>query len=99
MKNIASKIQEFINNLYELIIRHRAILFIVLSGIILSIILLDIMKMSSANPTDMQTSEAEKSVKIIQFKKESIAVIDSLKESNITIDTLFEPGRYDPFAN
>ncbi len=53
--------------------------------------------MSNASPTDAQITESEKSVKIIQFKEQSIQVIDSLKENNIEIDTLFDPNRYDPF--
>ncbi len=53
--------------------------------------------MSNASPTEAQVAEAEKSVKIIQFKEQSIKVIDSLKQNNIEIDTLFDPNRYDPF--
>jgi hypothetical protein len=59
--------------------------------------LIDITRMADANPTTIQVDEAEKSVKIIQFKKESIDVIESLDDQNIEIDTLFDPNRTDPF--
>lgn len=97
MKDSITKIQDTFSSLYEFIVRYRVTLFIITIAVILSVMLIDISMMSNATPTDAQIAEAEKSVKIIQFKEQSIQVIDSLKENNIEIDTLFDPNRYDPF--
>jgi hypothetical protein len=59
--------------------------------------LVDISMLSDASPTDQEIAEAEKSVKIIKFKEESVDVINSLKANNVQIETLFDPNRYDPF--
>lgn len=97
MKNRITQIQDTFSALYEFIVRYRVTLFIIIIAVILSVMLIDISMMSNASPTEAQVAEAEKSVKIIQFKEQSIKVIDSLKQNNIEIDTLFDPNRYDPF--
>ncbi len=97
MKNSLTKIQDTAYSIYEFTVRYRVTLFIIVITVVLSVMLIDISMMSNASPTDAQITESEKSVKIIQFKEQSIQVIVSLKENNIEIDTLFDPNRYDPF--
>jgi superfamily I DNA and RNA helicase len=97
MKNIQVKLVESSNTFITFITRYRITLFIVITGIVLAIMLIDISMLSDANPTENEIAEAEKSVKIIKFKDESVQVINSLKANNVQIETLFDPNRYDPF--
>lgn len=97
MKNIQAKIIDSSNSFLAFITRYRITIFIVLTGIMLAVMLVDISMLSDAKPTEQQIADAEKSVKIIKFKEESVDVIKSLKANNIQIETLFDPNRYDPF--
>jgi len=97
MQKYITPIQDLFVKIYSFIVRHRVTLFIVVCASLLSIMLIDITRMADADPTAIQVDDAEKSVKIIQFKKESIDVIESLDDQNIEIDTLFDPNRTDPF--
>ena len=97
MKNIQVKLIESSNTFIAFITRYRVTIFIVITGIVLAIMLIDISMLSDANPTDQEIADAEKSVKIIKFKEESVDVINSLKANNVQIETLFDPNRYDPF--
>lgn len=97
MKNIQAKLIESSNSFIAFITRYRVTIFIVITGVVLAIMLIDISMLSDANPTDQEIADAEKSVKIIKFKEESVEVINSLKANNVQIETLFDPNRYDPF--
>lgn len=97
MKNIQTKLIDSSNSFLTFITRYRITIFIVITGIMLAIMLVDISMLSDANPTNQEIADAEKSVKIIKFKEESVEVINSLKANNIQIETLFDPNRYDPF--
>ena len=95
IQSIKAGIQSFIN----VLIRYRVVLFVTIVTVAIGFMLIRISAMATTEPTQNQKQEASASIKVVKINESTVEVIKQLQSRDIKIEALFEPGRYDPFAN
>lgn len=101
MKHNKSKlsIKKISQQSLEFLFKYRFIIFFISVSIVIGIMLIQIMNVSTKEPSTQQKEEASKTIKVIEINQSTLNVIRDLQSQNIEVDALFEQGRTDPFSN